>query len=206
MFSEVSICRVALSRVGSTVKIASLDDRTAAAIECKQAYEMHRDKVLAAVDWPFAGRVADLQLTGTGTGRWLYRYQYPNDCVAVRYVTPPLPDGMSNASYREWLQRYRFAHEIQGGDSDNLTILSDIEQAVIHYTRRVTNPVLFSAAFASMLAWAIAAEVAIPLAKGEYAANAAAHYEKELGEAAAKAMSEEVRDEALDSEFVTCRY
>ncbi|MDT8419347.1 MAG: hypothetical protein RQ754_02860 [Desulfuromonadales bacterium] len=206
MKSEVDLCNLALFRIGVTTTIASLTERSKEAIVCNGVYENVRDKVLEAAPWPFARKFADLQLTGDAPDRWAYRYQYPTDCLAVRSVLPPVPSGLSQIAYRQWLQQYQVPYELSEGD-EGLTICTDCEESNIEYTVRVTNPMRFSAKFTSALAWALAAEIAIPLAKGiDYAKNAAAMYEKELFETLAKMFNEEQSDEDPESEFVRARY
>lgn len=207
MKSEVDLCNLALFRIGVTTTITSLTERSKEAIVCNGVYENVRDKVLEAAPWPFARKFADLQLTGSAPDRWAYRYQYPTDCLAVRSVLPPVPSGLSQNLYRQWMQQYQVPYELVEGADGNLTICTDREEANIEYTVRVTNPVRFSAKLTSTLAWAIAAEIAIPLAKGiDYAKNAAAMYEKELFETLAKMLNEERADEDPFSEFERVRW
>lgn len=207
MKSEVDLCNLALFRIGVTTTIASLTERSKEAIVCNGVYALVRDKTLEAAPWPFARQFADLQLTGTAPDRWAYRYQYPTDCLAVRSVLPPVPPGLTQIAYRQWLQQYQVPYELIEGADGNLTLCTDCAEANIDYTVRVTNPVRFSAKFTSALAWAIAAELAIPLAKGiDYAKNAAAMYEKELFETLAKMLNEEQADEPPISEFERARW
>jgi hypothetical protein len=206
MKSEVDLCNLALFRIGVTTTIASLTERSKEAIVCNGVYAMVRDKTLEAVPWPFARKFADLQLTGDAPDRWAYRYQYPIDCLAVRAILPPVISGLSQLEYRQWLQHYQVPYELVEG-AEGLTICTDREEANIEYTVQVTNPMRFSAKFTSTLAWAVAAEIAIPLAKGiDYAKNAAAMYEKELFETLAKMLNEEQRDDIPLSEFELARY
>jgi hypothetical protein len=204
---EVKICNIALSRIGVTMKIDTLSNpRTKEAVELAQVYEEIRDRVLAAASWPFAKKVVELQKTGATPAKWAYRYQYPNDCLAVRYIFPKISGGASPASYRQALKEIKTPYEITLDDSDSLTICTDQDAAVLEYTKRVTNPMLFDATFASALSWALAAEVALPLAKTiDHARNAAAAYDKLVAEAMVKALNEEVREDPPDSEFVRVR-
>lgn len=204
---EVSICNVALSRIGISLKIDSLaNPRSKEAIELAQVYEDVRDLVLSASPWPFARKVVALQPTGTTPMKWAYRYEYPNDCLAVRFLFPRIGGGSSPASYRQAIQEIKTPHEIALDDDDSLTICTDLQGAVMEYTKRVVNPARFDAMFSSALSWALASEVALPLAKTiDHAKNAANAYEKIVAEAKAKALNEEVRQDPPDSEFVRAR-
>jgi len=205
---EVSICNVALSRIGITMKIASLDNpRTKEAIELAAVYEDVRDRVLAAAHWPFARKPVRLQQTGTTPEKWAYRYEYPNDCLAVRFIFPPIGLGRSPETFRQALQEIKTPYELALDDDDSLTICTDLGPvAVLEYTKRVVNPARYDAMFSSALSWALASEVSLPLAKTvDHAQNAAKAYERIVAEATAKALNEEVRQDPPDSEFVRAR-
>ena len=205
---DVSICNIALGRIGVTKKIASLSppDRTLEAIELANVYEEVRDRVLSAIRWPFARMTAALQKTGDTPYKWLYRYEYPNDCLDIRAIYPPQEAGSFAQSIRLEAATNPVRYELGLDENDALTICTDQDLAVIEYTARVTNPRQFNASFASALAWAIASEVALPLAKTiEHSEKAAKMYEKEIREAAAKALNEEKREDPPDSEFVIAR-
>jgi len=203
---DVSIGNLTLSRIGITLKIDSFDQRVKEATELKNVFEETRDRVLSAAPWPFARKLETLQLTGATPLKWAYRYQYPNNCIAVRAIHPPIGAGMSKESYRRSLSQNKIPFEVEIDNDDSQTICTDQENAIIEFTVRVTNPMRFNASFTSCFAWALAAEVALPLAKGiDYAKNAAAAYEKELLEASARAFNEELTPEPPDSEFVRAR-
>jgi hypothetical protein len=205
--SVVEICNIALARIGVTMSIAALSEKSKEAIQCSLLYEQTRDRVLSAAPWPFARKFAALQLTGDAPDRWLYRYEYPNDCLDIRHVYPPLPSGMTASGFRLWQRQSRAAYELAEGEDDNQTLCTDVEQAVAEYTVRVVNPLRFTSQFSSALEWALAAELALPLAKGiDYAKNAAVKYEQEINETLAKSLNEEAPDVPADSEFVTVRY
>ncbi|BCS54781.1 hypothetical protein [Geobacter sp. SVR] len=203
---EVAICNRALSRIGVTTKIPSLDVRTKEAIELNAVFEDVRDAVLAAAHWPFARKIIALQKTGEAPFRWLYRYEYPNDCVAIRFLYPPISGGRDAEGFRLALQENPIKYEIGLDENNAQTICTDTDLAVIEYTARVKNPRQFDAKFSSALAWALAAEVALPLAKTlDHSRNALAMYEKEISEAIAKALNEERSDPPPESEFVLAR-
>jgi hypothetical protein len=195
---EIKICNKALSRIGITMKIASLDNpRSKEAIELAQVFEDVRDEVLTSTFWPFAKKIVDLQETGTPPSKWAKRYAYPNDCLAVRTIYPRGGSGALDT---------KTPYEVMLGDDDTLTICTDQAFAVMEYTKRVTNPGLFDALFSNALSWALAAEVALPLAKTiDHARNALAMYKETVREAMAKAKNEEVRQDPPDSEFVQVR-
>lgn len=241
---DVQIANLALARIGVSLKIASLTERTKEAIEIRNVFANVRDRVLEAAPWPFARRFVQLAKTGDNQKlyRWLFQYGYPTDCVALRTLLPPVPANLIagvfpgyvspwsgesfsspvaavplNSSYaltyytltgsfRQWIKAYPVRFELGVDAADTRIILTDQDQAVAEYTARVTNPTLYTGKFTSVFAWALAAEIALPLAKTvEYSRNAAAMYEKELNEEIAKQMNEEKQDALPDSEFVRAR-
>lgn len=202
---DTQIGNLTLSRIGISLKIASLDDRSKEAIELRNVFSLVRERVLEAAPWPFARKIVPLQKVGAQPYGFLYRYVYPNDCLAIRALLPPATAGQSAEAFRQWVKTNPVRHEIQL-DSDNRTICTDQDLAFLEYTVRVTNPRLFSAKFVSAFAWALAMEVALPLAKTiDYSRNAGAQYEKELNEAIAAGLNEEKQDAPPDSEFVRAR-
>lgn len=202
---DIQICNLALARIGVSLKIASLDERTKEAIEIKNVFSLVRERVLEAAPWPCARKIVALQKVGDQPYGYLHRYMYPSDCLAIRTVLPPVPAGQSAESLRQWIKTNPVRHEIQLDGDNHMTICTDQDGASLEYTLRITNPRLFSAKFVSAFGWALGAEVALPLAKSDYARNAAAQYEKELNEALAAALNEEKADAAPDSEFVRAR-
>lgn len=206
MFDDVGICNLALSRIGVTVKIDSFDARSQEAIELKAVYELVRDRVLGAAPWPFAKRVDYLQKTGATPVRWAFRYEYPNDCVRVRAIYPPPPAGTRPEQFRVWLRVNRVPYELELDETGAKTIVTDQDTAIIEYTKRIVDPSLFEAAFASTFAWGLAAEIALSLAKTvDHAKNAGAMYQQAVNEALAAALNEEVREDPPESEFVRAR-
>jgi hypothetical protein len=205
---DVSIANLALARIGITMKIDSLSPpaRTKEAIELIAVFDEVRERVLAAAPWPFARKIVTLQQSGSTPFKWPYRYEYPNDCVAIRALYPPYQSGMTADTFREWTITNKVPFELALDDTDALTICTGQDQAVIEYTKLVTNPRLYNSKFRSAFAWALSAEVALPLAKTiDHSRNAAAAYEKEIAEATAQALNEEQADVQPESEFVRAR-
>lgn len=204
--SEAEICNLALQRVGSTIGIERLDQRSAEAIVCNAVYETVRDRVLSAAPWPFARRIELLNLSGNSAQTWLYRYTYPANCAAVRKIFPQLESGDDPAVLRRRIAESRIPYEIIGDENDNPTICTDLPNAAVEFTAIVTNPTRYDAKFTSAFAWALAGEIALPLAKGvDYSKNALFMYDREINEALAKALNEEKKQDDPESEFVRAR-
>lgn len=149
----VSISNMALSNVGNSSPIESLDpdvDSSKEARQCAVWYDFARQQILEAHNWDHARKRVALALHSTDApeGQWSYRYKYPADCIKARFIENPLgPNGDAIA----------FEVETTG---DQKTILTDAEEAVLIYTYDTTAtglwPPLFVAALSYLLAHYIA--------------------------------------------------
>jgi len=159
--SEVAICNMALSRIGISVSIASLDEASVEAQLCNQWYETARDATLYDFDWPFASKRTTLGLVEENPNDdWHYAYRLPADCLRARRLV----DG--TALIGEDGPEY----EISGDDSGGL-LYTDEAEAILLYIRSVTNPAFFPPGFALALAWRLAVEIAPALSRKESVLN-----------------------------------
>ncbi len=155
MASEASICNLALSHLGAYT-ISSLNDPTQEARKCKLYYEVARDYVLRDFSWGFAEKRAALALNGDTPTGYDYSYQYPVDCLKAREI-------YNDISGSEPL-------DFTVNSAENLTdkaILTDVEEAILIYTAKVTVPDVFDASFIMMLSYYLASLLAIPLTKSQ---------------------------------------
>lgn len=153
MPSAVAICNMALSHVGK----GSINDMSEASTEARQCslhYDQTRDVMLQGYDWRFATKRQALALiTNTWEQRFAYAYQRPSDCLKpIRFVLE-VDDASS-------ITRLPF-------DQTESTIFGDIEDAVLEYVYRVTDPTKFSPLFVEALSWALAAKIAMPLTRDQ---------------------------------------
>jgi hypothetical protein len=195
--SEVAICNLALSRIGSTIFIDSLTERSMEAIVCSQFYEPCRDMVLQDHPWNFASKRAVLADLGAPPTNWLYRYAMPSDCLEARSIIVP---GARTPSSRS-----RIAYEVAVED-DARVLYTDQPEAELLYTRRVTNPNLFSPSFVFALAWLIAGEVSMPLSAAPGLGDAARrNYSMSIGAAGAADLREGQSDVEPECELISGR-
>lgn len=86
--SKVSICNIALTRVGEQ-RIISFTDKSKNAILCNQLFDQVLDEVLRNHPWNCATRRIELAQDATAPiFGWTYRYALPNSpyCVKVLYL------------------------------------------------------------------------------------------------------------------------
>lgn len=191
MATDVSICNLALARVGVREFIDSLDGAEAEAQACKVLYAHCRDTLLASFPWPFAQRRASLALVaGAERTNWTYAYALPADYLGGQAITGATRTPSSDA---------RVSFTVEGDATSGRLLLADQEDIEFVYTAAVTDPALFSPLFADALAWLLARELSVTIPnKADYRAQADTMFERQLSRAAAVALGEshEVEPEA----------
>lgn len=142
--SEVAICNAALIAVGSSERIASLDEQTAQARLCRARYAQVRDAVLRAYPWNFAKARASLPADSTPPA---FEYAY-------RYTLP--------ANFG-WL-RTLYGNENQAYEIEGRAIVTNVPAPLqITYTALVHDPTLFDALFVEALAARLGAVICMSL-------------------------------------------
>jgi hypothetical protein len=153
--SKEQIGNLALVNIGSRSSIESFDEQSIEAKRIKQWYDECREAVLEAMDWNFARKrlTLSLSITDAPEGVWTYRYDYPSDCIAARKLQNPLgPDA----------DAVPFEIELDS-DTGLKSILTDLEEAKLVYTKNITSTFLFSPYFDHALAAFLAFNIAFPL-------------------------------------------
>jgi hypothetical protein len=137
---------------------------------CKEArlcglfFDDLRDEVLREHAWGFAVTRARLaRPVGDPPGPWPFQYQVPVDCLRPLFLE-------TAAEYR-----------IEGD-----RLYTGLDQAVLAYVKRETDPTRFDAHFVRALAARLAAELAVPITNQKSLAEAMWQlYERELSRAKA---------------------
>lgn len=195
--SKVDIGNLALARVGSSRLVNDFEERTTEAKLLKLHYDHLLDCALAEVDWSFAR--AEALLTAASVDppdRWGYAYLMPEDCIrAIR-----IDDGLQ---VRRASQRIQFALNVVDGVR---LLYTDRDEATLIYTKRVTVPALWPATFADYLAWALAAEIAMPLTNDRLVRQEAIGGRQfALTHAVAVNFNEEQESQEPDGDFLASR-
>ncbi len=162
--TDVSIVNIALSRLGITSGIAALTDTTTEqAIQANLIYEPARDALLSEYPWRFATKHAPLEelMADVYQTEYEHVYAYPSDCLRILRV---YSEGTEFDDGREEHEVYIVDCMYCEGE-ERRVIASGLADAHADYIVKVTDPELFTPAFADCLSWRLAAELAIPLAR-----------------------------------------
>lgn len=201
MSSEVDICNLALGHLGDTANVTSINppERSVQAQLCARFYPIARNTLLEMGSWGFATKRARLAALATnptaqGTndwGTWQYAYAQPSDCInAISVISadaiddyearwpdfffasgrPQGPAGSLPVPGSPTYMPQPFV--IETADDGSMIILTNVCDAVLRYTRLVTDTTKFSALFVMSLSWLLASHLAGPILKGEAGAIA----------------------------------
>lgn len=176
--SDVAICNLALSAVGSRSSIAALSEGSVEANSCGLHYTPALEAVLQAAHWNFARKQGTAALLKDGTvvggtpppAPWLYEYAYPADCLQIRYVLPQLasaqgvvPGTVPTQAVATAPVYFILSSDTDAGGNDTNVILTNQPQAILVYTKRITNPNLFDAVFVDAFAYYLASRICFNL-------------------------------------------
>lgn len=169
MASKVDICNLALSHVGA-YRIQSIDEPSKEARECKAHYETSLNTVLEGHDWSFARKRLNLALLTDTYTDWDYAYQYPTDCIVPRYLADS-SGAYTGTSYDIDTDRYvpigKVKYELASDSTlSNRILLTDVAQAELIYTAKVTDTNMFTYKFIEALSLKLAVYLVQPI-KGD---------------------------------------
>jgi len=155
MASEVDICNLALAHIGNKAIILSLTEGSAEADHCKRFYPIARDTVLEMHRWNFATKRADLAALTETVPAWQYAYAVPSDSIKnISVLKPESTDDEDTQPYT-----------IEALDDGSGVIYTNVEQAVLIYTRRVTDTTKFTQLAVNAISRLLAAYIAGPITK-----------------------------------------
>jgi hypothetical protein len=154
--SVVSICNLALSHIGDAANVSDLEEGSVQADHCARFYPIARDELFELHPWSFAKRRAVLALlSDPPESNWLFAYALPAGCIKVRAV---LAEGAAD--------KEQSVFDIEADDDGNRVLFTDVEDARVIYTKRITDTARFSPLFVSALSRLLASYLAGPIVKG----------------------------------------
>ena len=163
MFSVVDICNLALSYLGDSATVTSINppEGSAQAEHCARYWPLALQEVLEAHPWCFATKRIKPALLADKDPAWAYHYALPHDALAVVAVLPPEAIDDYEAGGHAVPVPYQIERE--GGQ---IHILTDQREAVVRYLATADDPALYPATFTEALAWKLAGMLAGSLRKG----------------------------------------
>ena len=186
MANSVDICNLALAHIGADSAVTSISppDGSVEAGYCARFYPLARKIMLATFDWEFSTKRVQLAEVTNPSNVWLYAYAQPADCLKpIHIFKVGATDDEDTADY-----------EMEDG-----VILTNEKNAVLKYTRDVTDTTRYTPPFVSALSWMLASYLAGPILKGVTGANASSSL---LGRAMTEARAAAAND-ANRSDVVT---
>ena len=171
MASEIDICNLALSHLGDTATIASLDppEGSAQAEHCARFYPIARDSMLEMHAWGLLPAARGWPLLASGWPEWNYAYAQPADALNIIAILPPSSSddystGIPDSAGGPYVPQ-PFSCEINEAGAS--VIYSDQADAVLRYSSTVSDPTRFSPLFTMALSWHLASMLAGPIIKGD---------------------------------------
>ena len=187
--TNTQIANLALRHLGATKLIADLDSEDSKeARAVRSFYDLALDEMLRAAKWGFATTHVDLSLVDEDpTDEWAYSYAYPSNCLMIHRIM----SGARNDS-RETRVPFQVIYS-----ANQTLIYTDMEDASVEYTYRVSETARFTPEFTSAFAMLIAAYIAPNMTAGDpakFGERALGLYQLAFARAAAMSRNEEQPD------------
>jgi hypothetical protein len=198
--SSTEICNMALShlKVGKTIANLTTENSEEARV-CRTFYETALKETLRDFPWPFATRIAELELVEEDPNtEWAYSYRYPSTCLNFIRILSGVRNDTLDSTVKYFIS----------SDDDGLLIFTNQEDAVAEYTVYISDVLRFAPDFTIAFSYLIASYIAPRVTGGDafkLGDKALQLYQFKIGKAKANAANEEQRDEQPDSEFIRGR-
>lgn len=170
MASVVQICNMALSHIGSEARVSSISppDGSVEAGHCATFYDMARTEMLEPGNWFFALKRGPLAQVANLSTTWAYAYTKPSDCLRPLRILRP---SVGITVFTQDLVRRDLVVPSDDTDSSAYEIEGDViftnePDAVMVYTRDITDSTKFTPSFTSALSYMLASYLAGPIIKG----------------------------------------
>ncbi len=145
-YTKAKIFNVTLKNLRVSVGIQNTNQIDKNTVVLNEFYESAKDQVLKDYDWNFANSYRELALTGNipQNPKFLYEYDYPNDCLFAREIIP----------YSDSADIVEF--EVAANNNGQKVINTNQTPVVLRYTKCIDNETFFSTEFVMALCWYLA--------------------------------------------------
>ena len=171
MANAVSICNLALSFIGDSATVASIDppEESVQAKMCAVQYPAALSALLEMHDWSFAKRrIQVAKQSGVPTFGWAGAYPVPSDCLHVISIESITPINGFFGIYTNSRRVVTDCSEFELGMTDTgLVLYTDLVNPVIQYTTSRVDEARFTPDFVMALAWYLASLLAGQRIKGK---------------------------------------
>jgi hypothetical protein len=188
--SQVQICNLALSRIGITQFIESIDEASPEAKACKMLFDPCLQDLLTSHDWPFADREAELALVAEDpTPEWSFSYRLPADCLKAQRIT--------NAEGID----YAIASDASGG-----LLYCNAEEVTLQYTANIDDIGIIPVDVAWALVGMLSKELANSFGRNDSVIERARQWaQQKLMDAIALRLNEPQREDPPEAEAISER-
>lgn len=181
MTTQLDIYNLAISEVGTQGSfITALNENSVECQQCNLWYDRIRKNLIRAAPWGFTRFQESLTLLGdladaTSPYPYLYKYEYPSDCLKLRYiVVPPFfgadssaPDVSSPGTF-PWLcadrnARFIISSDLDDDDVQRRAVLSNVQNALGVFNKDITEVACFDEQFIDAVVAALAYRLVMPL-------------------------------------------
>jgi hypothetical protein len=173
MASDVQICNMALSHIGSDARVTSIrpPDGSVEAGHCATFYDLARTELLEPGNWAFSLKRATLaQVTNTSQA-WAYAYTKPSDCLRPLRIPRPKVGLSVFALEEQHLEPHVDDRDSAQFDVEGDVIFTNYPDATLVYVRDITDSTKFSASFTATFSFLLAGYLAGPVIKGNEGAR-----------------------------------
>jgi len=200
MAADTVICNLALGHLGISKEIANVEtEKSASASACRRYLQPAKDETLRDFNWPFATEYATLGLVETSPNSdWAYSYRQPSNCARIRKIL----SGIRNDS-----RQSRVPYE-KASDTDGILIFTDEVNAVLKYTKFITDNTLFDQDYIMMLTLLLASYIAPRVTSGDpfkLGERSFRLYTNSKEKAQSSALNEQQDEEQVEAESIRAR-
>lgn len=144
-YTKAKLFNIALKNLRVSVSIQNANQTDKNTVILNEFYDSAKEQVLKDFDWNFANSYRELALTGNipANPKFLYEYDYPNDCIFARELISYIDDKIVE-------------FEVAANKTGQKVINTNLTPAILRYTRQVDNEILYSTEFAMALCWYLA--------------------------------------------------